>query len=108
MPTTYQGTVCNGADAGKTGPWATGSGASCYANQPSGHIFDLSGNVVQFTQGGNTPIPAGGAVLSATGGSAQKLDAEAPPGSRVAIRYVLSSDSVPFMFFNSSLTNAAA
>jgi len=52
---------------------------------------DLSGNVVQFSQGGNTPIPAGGAVLSAVGGSAQKLDAEAPPGSRVAIRYVLSS-----------------
>ena len=52
---------------------------------------DLSGNVVQFTQGGNTPIPAGGAVLSATGGSAQKLDAEAPPGARVTIRYLLSS-----------------
>jgi flagellar hook assembly protein FlgD len=52
---------------------------------------DVSGNVAQFTQGGNTPIPAGGAVLSATGGSAQKLDAEAPPGSRVVIRYVLSS-----------------
>jgi hypothetical protein len=52
---------------------------------------DLSGNVVQFSQGGNTPIPAGGAVLSAVGGSAQKLDAEAPPGSRVVIRYVLSS-----------------
>ncbi|OLB22873.1 MAG: hypothetical protein AUH17_07870 [Actinobacteria bacterium 13_2_20CM_68_14] len=52
---------------------------------------DVSGNVVQFTQGGNTPIPAGGAVLSATGGSAQKLDAEAPPGARVVIRYVLSA-----------------
>ena len=52
---------------------------------------DLSGPIVQFTQGGNTPIPSGGAVLSATGGSAQKLDAEAPPGSRVLIRYVLSS-----------------
>lgn len=52
---------------------------------------DLSGNVVQFTQGGNTPIPAGGAVLSAVGGSAQKLDAEAPPGARVVIRFVLSS-----------------
>jgi hypothetical protein len=52
---------------------------------------DLSGPVVQFTQGGNTPIPSGGAVLSAVGGSAQKLDAEAPPGSRVLIRYVLSS-----------------
>jgi len=52
---------------------------------------DVSGNVVQFTQGGNTPIPAGGAVLSATGGSAQKLDAEAPPGARVVVRYVLSS-----------------
>lgn len=52
---------------------------------------DLAGPVVQFTSGGNTPIPAGGAVLSATGGSALKLQAEAPPGSRVLIRYVLSS-----------------
>ena len=52
---------------------------------------DLAGPVVQFTQGGSTPIPAGGAVLSATGGSAQKLAAEGPPGSRVLIRYVLSS-----------------
>jgi flagellar hook assembly protein FlgD len=52
---------------------------------------DLTGPVVQFTQGGNTPIPAGGAVLSATGGSAQKLAAEAPPGTRMLIRYVLSS-----------------
>src|ERR671934_2655309 len=52
---------------------------------------DLTGPVVQFGQGGNTPIPAGGAVLSATGGAAQKLAAEAPPGSRVVIRYVLSS-----------------
>jgi flagellar hook assembly protein FlgD len=52
---------------------------------------DLTGPVVQFGQGGNTPIPAGGAVLSATGGSAQKLAAEAPPGTRMLIRYVLSS-----------------
>ena len=52
---------------------------------------DLTGPVVQFTQGGNTPIPPGGGVLSATGGSAQKLAAEAPPGTRILIRYVLSS-----------------
>jgi hypothetical protein len=52
---------------------------------------DITGPVVQFTQGGNTPIPAGGAVLSATGGSAQKVAAEAPPGTRMLIRYVLSS-----------------
>jgi hypothetical protein len=52
---------------------------------------DLTGPVVNFTQGGNTPIPPGGAVLSATGGSAQKLEAEAPPGQRVLVRYVLSS-----------------
>lgn len=52
---------------------------------------DLGGPVVQFTQGGNTPIPVGGAVLSANGGSALKLQAEAPPGARVLIRYVLSA-----------------
>lgn len=52
---------------------------------------DLGGPVVQFTQGGNTPIPPGGAVLSANGGSALRLQAEAPPGSRVLIRFVLSA-----------------
>ncbi len=52
---------------------------------------DLSGPVVNFTEGGNTPIPPGGAVLSATGGSAQKLEAEAPPGQHVLVRLALSS-----------------
>jgi hypothetical protein len=90
------------ANQGGTIPDTPAGGAAAPATAPATEavIFpfpaltpgsDVSGNVVQFTQGGNTPIPAGGAVLSATGGSAQKLDAEAPPGSRVVIRYVLSS-----------------
>jgi hypothetical protein len=74
-----------------TPPAAGATEAVIYPFPPLTPGSDLSGPVVQFTQGGNTPIPAGGAVLSATGGSAQGLDAEAPPGARVLIRYVLSS-----------------
>jgi hypothetical protein len=81
-----------------TPAWGAATPAAAGATEAVIHPFpavtpatDLSGNVVQFGQGGNTPIPAGGAVLSATGGSAQKLAAEAPPGSRVVIRYVLSA-----------------
>ena len=74
-----------------TPPAAGTTEAVIYPFPPLTPGSDLSGPVVQFTQGGDTPIPAGGAVLSATGGSAQGLDAEAPPGARVLIRYVLSS-----------------
>jgi formylglycine-generating enzyme required for sulfatase activity len=48
-PTTYQSTVCNGADAGVGKPWATGAGTSCYAADANGHIYDLSGNVAEWT-----------------------------------------------------------
>jgi hypothetical protein len=51
-----------------------------------------SGTVVQFTRDGNTPIPRGGAVFSARGGTAQQLSAEAPPGSRITARIVLDPD----------------
>jgi hypothetical protein len=74
-----------------TPPAAGATEAVIYPFPPVTPAADLTGNVVQFGQGGNTPIPAGGAVLSATGGSAQKLAAEAPPSSRILIRYVLSS-----------------
>jgi len=52
-PTVYDGMTCNGADhaLGAAGP--TGSTASCYANQPGGRIYDLSGNVAEWTA---TPV----------------------------------------------------
>jgi hypothetical protein len=84
-------TLYTPAWGGATPPAAGATEAVVYPFPVLTPGVDLSGNVVQFSQGGNTPIPAGGAVLSATGGSAQKLDAEAPPGARVVIRYLLSS-----------------
>jgi hypothetical protein len=52
---------------------------------------DVSGPVVQFTTNGKTPIPAGGAVLSAKGAAATNLATEAPPGTRVTLRFVLNA-----------------
>jgi hypothetical protein len=65
--TTYVGTTCNGADAGKTGPWASGSGASCYANQSLGKIYDLSGNVAEWTS--TTVSYSGATYYKVRGGS---------------------------------------
>jgi hypothetical protein len=51
---------------------------------------ELTGTVVQVSQTGGTPIPAGGAVLVATAGQAQYLTSEAPAGTRVTVRMVLN------------------
>ncbi len=56
-PTVYAGATCNGFDRGLGKPWATGTGASCFAsaaNQANGvastaNIFDMSGNVAEWT-----------------------------------------------------------
>ena len=48
-PTTYAKATCNGIDAGNTGAVATASLASCYAAQGGGHIYDMSGNVSEWT-----------------------------------------------------------
>jgi hypothetical protein len=56
-PTTYSTTTCNGADNNLLKAWLTGSGASCYANQTNGRIFDMSGNVGEWT---NTPVTVNG------------------------------------------------
>jgi flagellar hook assembly protein FlgD len=53
---------------------------------------DLAGAVVQLKQGGNTPIPPGGAVLVARGSSAARLAAEAPVGTVVAVRLTFNVD----------------
>jgi hypothetical protein len=53
---------------------------------------DLIGVVLQFTRGGGTPIPRGGAVLSARGESAQSLSIDAPPGASILIRMTLKPD----------------
>ena len=53
---------------------------------------DLAGPVIQLTQGGNTPIPPGGAVLLARGSGAQRLAEEAAVGVNVVIRLLLNPD----------------
>jgi hypothetical protein len=54
---------------------------------------DLVGPVVQIAQGGNTPIPPGGAVLVARGSAAQRLVEEGPVGTNVTIRLLLNPDT---------------
>jgi hypothetical protein len=60
------------------------------ASQP---LRDLAGVVVQAKQGGATPIPPDGAVLVGRGASgAGKLAAEAPLGTTLTVRLILTPD----------------
>ncbi len=59
---------------------------------PATPNVDLAGPVLQYFQNGNTPIPPDGAVLVARGTAAQRLLAEAPVGTQVTIRLLLSPD----------------
>jgi flagellar hook assembly protein FlgD len=53
---------------------------------------DIAGPVIQIAQNGNTPIPAGGAVLVARGTSAQRFLEEAPVGATATFRILISPD----------------
>jgi hypothetical protein len=53
---------------------------------------ELVGNVTIHSQGGNSGIPADGAVLVARGTAVQRLLAEAPVGTPVAIRLQITPD----------------
>jgi hypothetical protein len=56
-------------------------------------LRDLVGTVVQAKQGGSTPIPPGGAVLVGRGATgAGRLASEAPVGSNVTVRLILTPD----------------
>ena len=46
-PASYSASTCNGFDAQVNQAWATGSGASRYASQPAGKVFDLSAYVAE-------------------------------------------------------------
>lgn len=52
---------------------------------------DLTAKVVQVYQGGNHPIPPGGAILVGRGNAAARLSAEAPVGGTVTARVILPS-----------------
>jgi hypothetical protein len=53
---------------------------------------ELPGVVVSTGQGGNTPIPPGGAVLVGRGTQGEKLAAEATVGGSVSVRLLLQPD----------------
>jgi hypothetical protein len=53
---------------------------------------ELAGVVTFQRSGGGTPIPRGGAVLLARGTQVAKLQQEAPPGTQVLTRLILSPD----------------
>jgi hypothetical protein len=56
---------------------------------PSASIDTDLTAAVSTVSSGATPIPADGAVLVATGGTATKLQAEAPQGTQVTVRMIL-------------------
>ncbi|MCB9561661.1 MAG: hypothetical protein H6709_21280 [Kofleriaceae bacterium] len=73
-PDTYVTTTCNGHDLDPASdailPTGSVPSGQCYANQPAGHVYDLSGNVKEWTaprQIGNNPIRGGASNNTATG-----------------------------------------
>jgi formylglycine-generating enzyme required for sulfatase activity len=54
---TYTPGICNDVEGGTGAAWAGGSGEDCYADSPNGAIFDMSGNVSEWTQ---TEVNSGG------------------------------------------------
>ena len=55
--TQYSASTCNAYDNALGKAWATGSGAKCYAPMATGSIFDLSGNLAEWT---STPVSSMG------------------------------------------------
>ncbi len=53
---------------------------------------DIAAPVAGFSENGSVPIPPGSAVLVARGTAAEKLLAEAPPGTTVTVRLILQPD----------------
>jgi hypothetical protein len=66
--------------------------ATIYPLPPTTIGGDIAGPVIQVTQNGGTPIPAGGAVLVARGTSAQRFLEEAPVGTNAVFRILISPD----------------
>lgn len=75
---------------GATVPVVAGSTEAVFASFPAtAPNTDLSAAVTAIGAGGGQAIPAGGAVLMATGANAAALQAEAPVGTQIASRLIL-------------------
>jgi len=102
-PTGYQAATCNGADAAVGAPWPTGSGAACYAKDPGGNVFDLSGNVAEWTatavsSGGGTDYKVrGGAYDNPANGTSCNFDfvVEAPTYEAPDVGFRCCADNAP-------------
>ena len=102
-PTSYSPLTCNGYDAGEGLAWATGNGATCYANQPGGKVFDLSGNVAEwtatsFSANGKTYFKIrGGAFDSFSAGMSCNFDFEAQTAAfqHPTVGFRCCADSAP-------------
>ena len=71
-PTTYQAATCNGADQSSANDniLTTGALTSCFADHALGDVFDMSGNVREWTKArspGQNPIRGGSSSDLATG-----------------------------------------
>jgi hypothetical protein len=83
-------TLFTPAWGGSTPPASDTVEAVLVSFPPTAANTELSGRVTELRRGGGTRIPPGGAVLVARGTQAAVLTAEAPVGTQVGARLVLS------------------
>lgn len=86
------GTVLFTPDWGRNTPAAADAVEAVLSPFPSAKPnTDLTATVTQILQGGNHPIPAGGAILYGRGNAATRLAAESAVGSPLTVREILPS-----------------
>lgn len=86
------GTVLFTPDWGRNTPAAPDAVEAVLSPFPSAKPnTDLTATVTQILQGGNHPIPAGGAILYGRGNAATRLAAESAVGSPLTVREILPS-----------------
>jgi hypothetical protein len=86
------GTVLFTPEWGRSTPAAADAVEAVLSPFPSAKPnTDLTAPVTQILQGGNHPIPAGGAILYGRGNAATRLAAEAAVGSPLTVREILPS-----------------
>ena len=66
-PTTYSAGTCNGSDANVGAAWPTATGGNCYSPVGGGKVYDLSGNVAEWTN--STVVTNGSTYYKVRGGA---------------------------------------